>query len=224
MLGMSSIGVVRGEETLPLNSTLRFATEQGMHLQYVSRSEYRLRNEETFQRALLDDYPGSYLVPEGGANAAGVRGCKEIVEEVAMPFDKVAVACGTGTTLAGIAMALQPGQQAMGFSALKNGAFLDDEVAALVAAEGHSSASRNWTIQTEYHFGGYARVTPDLIAFMQHFYREHGFKLDPVYTAKMFFGVWDMIDRGAFARGTTLLLVHTGGLQGLQGMEERWGW
>lgn len=223
MVGLSSVGVVRGEETLPLNSTLRFAAEQGMHLHYVSRSDYRMRYEESFQRALLEAYPGSYLVPEGGANAAGVRGCKEIVEEVSMPFDKIAVACGTGATLAGIALALNPGQQVLGFSALKNGAFLDDEVAALVASEGCSTTQRNWTIQTDYHFGGYARITPELIAVMQQLYKEHGFKLDPVYTAKMFYGVWDMMGNDAFARGTTLVLVHTGGLQGLKGMEERLG-
>jgi len=225
-LGFESIGVVRGEPKFPLNSTLFFAVKNGMHLHFVSRNEYGKREENGLIDRLSAQYSQSHFIPEGGANKLGVSGCMEILHEVEKDFDVVAVACGTGATLAGLVLALKDQQKAIGFSALKGGDFLIEEVM------GHVKTMLNdpfpdplirnsFRIETEYHFGGYGKITPKLAAFMEQFYKDHQIRLDPVYTNKMAYGLYDMIGRGEFPKGTRILMIHSGGLQGLNGFKER---
>ncbi|MEH1873425.1 1-aminocyclopropane-1-carboxylate deaminase/D-cysteine desulfhydrase [Nostoc sp.] len=233
LFGFRTIGVIRGEERLPLNPTLSFAVQQGMQLVYLNREMYRQRNTPALQEYLRQRFGEVFIIPEGGSNLNGVRGCTEIIDR-AMPtagvdaaFDRICVACGTATTIAGIALSLHEGQRAIAFPVLKNGAFLAQEIESLLTnylASGLPSpysSPASWELVCDYHFGGYAKVNDKLLVFSQQFTQEHGVPLDYVYTAKMFYGVMDLLQQGFFCRGNSLLLVHTGGLQGNVGMEER---
>ncbi|MBD2414893.1 1-aminocyclopropane-1-carboxylate deaminase [Nostoc calcicola FACHB-389] len=231
LLGFHTIGLIRGEEKLPLNPTLSFAVQQGMELVYLSRQMYRQRNTTALDEYLRQRFGEVFIIPEGGNNLNGVRGCTEIISE-AMPtadyaFDYICLACGTATTLAGIALSLHQGQKAIAFPVLKNGAFLGEEIENLLTnylASGLPSpytSPASWELMCDYHFGGYAKVNQQLLRFSQEFSSAHGVPLDYVYTAKMFYGVMDLLQQGFFGKGKSLLLVHTGGLQGNVGMEER---
>ncbi|MBG1243558.1 1-aminocyclopropane-1-carboxylate deaminase/D-cysteine desulfhydrase [Nostoc sp. NZL] len=233
LFGFRTIGVIRSEERLPLNPTLSFAVQQGMQLVYLNREMYRQRNTPALEEYLRQRFGEVFIIPEGGSNLNGVRGCTEIIAD-AMPtagyayaFDHICVACGTVTTLAGIALSLHQGQRAIAFPVLKNGAFLAQEIENLLTNYLASdlptlySSPASWELLCDYHFGGYAKVNDELLIFSQQFTQEHSVPLDYVYTAKMFYGVMDLLKQGFFRRGDSLLLVHTGGLQGNVGMEER---
>ncbi|MEH1838860.1 MAG: pyridoxal-phosphate dependent enzyme [Nostoc sp.] len=241
LFGFRTIGLIRGEERLPLNPTLNFAVQQGMHLVYLNREMYRQRNTPALQEYLRQRFGEVFIIPEGGNNLNGVHGCTEIIDH-AMPtvvtersrsagyaytFNSICVACGTATTLAGIALSLHDKQRAIAFPVLKNGAFLTQEIESLLTnylASGLPSpytSPASWQLVCDYHFGGYAKVNDDLLLFSQQFREQHGVPLDYVYTAKMFYGVIDLLKQGFFCKGDCLLLVHTGGLQGNVGMEER---
>ncbi|BAB76146.1 1-aminocyclopropane-1-carboxylate deaminase/D-cysteine desulfhydrase [Anabaena sp. FACHB-709] len=235
LLGFQTIGIIRGEETLPLNPTLSFATQQGMQLVYVDRETYRQRNSTTLHTDLRKRFGEVFIIPEGGSNLNGVRGCLEIISAATQVFDIVCVACGTATTLAGIALALEPQQRVIGFPVLKNGGFLAQDIAQLMknyVAAGlpiSSSSPASWELVCDYHFGGYAKVKDDLILFSHQFTQSYGVPLDYVYTAKMFYGVMDLLKQRYFTKGDGLrptvghriLMIHTGGLQGNIGMSER---
>jgi 1-aminocyclopropane-1-carboxylate deaminase len=226
LFGFRTIGVIRGEETLPLNPTLSFAVQQGMQLVYLNREMYRQRNTPALQEYLQQRFGEVFTIPEGGSNLNGVRGCIEIVGG-AIAFDHICVACGTATTLAGIALSLDEGQRAIAFPVLKNGAFLAQEIESLLTnylasdLPAPSNSPASWELVCDYHFGGYAKVNDELLLFSQQFTQEHCIPLDYVYTAKMFYGVMDLLKQGFFGKGDSLLLVHTGGLQGNVGIEER---
>ncbi|MEH2210762.1 1-aminocyclopropane-1-carboxylate deaminase/D-cysteine desulfhydrase [Nostoc sp.] len=227
LFGFRTIGVIRGEERLPLNATLSFAVQQGMQLVYLNREMYRQRNTPALEEYLRQRFGEVFIIPEGGSNLNGVRGCTEIVNDATIAFDRICVACGTATTLAGIALSLHKEQRAIAFPVLKNGAFLTQEIENLLInylASGLPSpysSPASWELVCDYHFGGYAKVNDELLLFSQQFTQEHGVPLDYVYTAKMFYGVMDLLQQGFFCKGDRLLLVHTGGLQGNVGMEER---
>ncbi|GAA4307690.1 1-aminocyclopropane-1-carboxylate deaminase/D-cysteine desulfhydrase [Nibribacter koreensis] len=219
--GFNTVGYIRGEETVPFNPTLQHATSCGMQLRYLSREDYRLKYEPAFQEQLLASIPNPYLLPEGGTNLLAVKGCTEIVTELQEPWDVICVAAGTGGTLAGIIAGAQGKGQIIGFPALKGGDFLQADVAHWLQAYSGRGYG-NWELQTGYHFGGYAKQTPELLDFIEAFYRQHQVLLDPVYTGKMLFGVFDLIEKDYFAGGTKIIAVHTGGLQGWTGFKERY--
>lgn len=220
--GFKTIGIIRGEEHLPLNPTLRFATSCGMQLHYISRDKYKLKAEPDFLEELQQQFGQVYLLPEGGTNLLAVKGCTEIVQDIPITYDYICSAMGTGGTLAGIVAGLAGEKQVLGFPALKGGEFLQQEVEELVRAySGHTYS--NWQLITDYHFGGYAKVKPELLAFMEAFGQKHHIPLEPVYTGKMLYGLFDLIRKGFFARGSRIVAVHTGGLQGNAGFRERLG-
>ncbi|MDZ8136734.1 MAG: pyridoxal-phosphate dependent enzyme [Nostoc sp. DedQUE04] len=225
LFGFRTIGVIRGEERLPLNATLSFAVQQDMQLVYLNREMYRQRNTPALEEYLRQSFGEVFIIPEGGSNLNGVRGCTEIIDRAA--FNHICVACGTATTLAGIALSLHERQRAIAFPVLKNGAFLAQEIESLLtnylASDLPSpyNSPASWELICDYHFGGYAKVNDELLLFSQQFTQEHGVPLDYVYTAKMFYGVMDLLQQGFFSKGDRLLLVHTGGLQGNIGMEEK---
>ncbi|ODH03217.1 1-aminocyclopropane-1-carboxylate deaminase [Nostoc sp. KVJ20] len=227
LFGFRTIGVIRGEERLPLNPTLSFAVQQGMELVYLNREMYRQRNTPALQEYLQQRFGEVFIIPEGGSNLNGVRGCTEIIIGDAIAFNHICVACGTATTLAGIALSLDQTQRAIAFPVLKNGAFLAQEIETLLTNYLTSglpapyTSPASWELVCDYHFGGYAKVNDELLLFSRQFTQEHGVPLDYVYTAKMFYGVMDLLKQGFFCKGDSLLLVHTGGLQGNAGMEER---
>jgi 1-aminocyclopropane-1-carboxylate deaminase len=211
--GFKTIGIIRGDELrdkIAENPTLLFAQNCGMQLEFISREEYRLKNESSFLKNLEKQFGDFYLIPEGGTNDMAIKGCQEILTEADCDFDFVCCSVGTGGTIAGIINSALPHQKVLGFPALK-GDFLKDEIRIFVQNE-------NWDLVTEYHFGGYGKVNQDLITFINQFYKENEIPLDPIYTGKMVFGVMDMIDRNCFPAQSKILLIHTGGIQGIQGM------
>lgn len=207
LYGFRTIGVIRGEEHLPLNDSLACAERMGMRLAYMDRTTYRRKHEPDVVAALRERWGDFYLLPEGGSNAPAVRGCAELGAEVP-GFDVVCCPCGTGGTLAGLAAGLAPHQRAIGFSVLKGG-FMDGEVERL-QRETYGERRGDWRVENGFHFGGYAKRTPELDAFVDDFADRHGLVLDRVYTAKMMFGVLALAERGAFPRGTRILAVITG--------------
>lgn len=219
--GLESIGIIRGEDD-STNPTLRFAIEHGMNLKFVSREDYKNKTQEHFLEALEDEFGKCFIVPEGGANGLGVRGCAEILAEVEEDFDVVCSSAGTGTTLAGLAIGLKEHQKLIGFPSLKGGDFLYAEVKSLMdEARLRIPTNLNFELFTDYHFGGYAKLKPELLDFIKGFKERTGIPLDPIYTGKMMFGIYDCISKGLFGNNTTILAIHTGGLQGWNGMKHR---
>jgi len=211
LLGFDTIGVIRGGPFAEPSPTLRQAAACGMHLHHVSRQDYRRRDDARFLRCLAQRFGDFQLLPEGGSNTLALRGCAELVRELDQQLDHyhaVCLPCGTGGTLAGVAAALAPDRRALGFAVLKGAGFLQRQVAALQRSAGLQG---DYELLLDYHFGGYARADDRLREFIA---RWRPLPLDPVYTAKMMYGVIDLIDKGAFAPGSRIVVVHTGGLQG----------
>ncbi|MEZ0073511.1 1-aminocyclopropane-1-carboxylate deaminase/D-cysteine desulfhydrase [Planotetraspora sp. GP83] len=207
--GFATIGVIRGEERLPLNPSLAYAADHGMRLTYLDRATYRRKTDPQVVDALEREWGGFYLIPEGGSNALAVRGCAELPREIDLDFDLICCPSGTGGTLAGIAAGLAPGQRAVGFSALKGVDFLSEDVADL-QVKAFGCSSENWAIQTGFHFGGFAKRPPELTAFIGDFAAGHGLVLEWVYVAKMMYGIFALVESGAIERGTRCVAVITG--------------
>nr|WP_217902822.1 pyridoxal-phosphate dependent enzyme [Flavobacterium sp. J49] len=212
-MGFQTIGVIRGEELRDIiaeNPTLQKAQDFGMVFEFVSRAAYRDKNRADFNKMLEDKYGDFYLLPEGGTNDLAIKGCEEILTQADESFDYICCAVGTGGTISGIINCSKSSQQVLGFPALK-GDFLKEDICKFVQ-------NPNWELVTDYHFGGYAKVTPELVCFINDFYQKHQISLDPIYTGKMVYGIFDLIEKGWFSKGAKILLIHTGGLQGIAGM------
>ncbi len=210
---LKTIGIIRGEELAnrwQQNPTLAKASEAGMEFNFISRRQYRSKYDKDFLDNLKKRYGTFYLVPEGGTNSLAVRGCEEILLEADKDFDTVICPVGTGGTLAGIANSAAAGQTVLGFACLK-GDFLKEDICKFTSV-------KNWELSGDYHFGGYAKVSRELIDFINGFRKSNRIELDPIYTGKMIYGFIDLAKKGHFARGTSILVVHTGGLQGIEGM------
>ena len=221
LYGFETVGLVRGEKHLPLNPTLARCQADGMQLHYLNRTTYRRRAEPELLAAIQQQFGPAYLLPEGGTNALALRGVAEMIGELRQhtDFDAVAVAAGTGGTLAGLALGLAEAQypaRAVGVAALKDAGFLRAEIDALTQATVAQTLT-NYELHLGYHYGGYAKLPPELRAFIQRFEADFGVMLDPIYTGKMLVGVLDLIEKGHFARGSTVVAVHTGGLQAWAG-------
>ncbi|WP_020482389.1 1-aminocyclopropane-1-carboxylate deaminase/D-cysteine desulfhydrase [Methylomonas sp. MK1] len=211
-LGLKTIGFIRGERPPQLNPTLNDLLDWGMELRFVSRSHYRQLRGYQGHDSLPELQPGQYWLPEGGATYLALQGVAELVDEIEIDFDILAVACGTGTTLAGL-LASPLAQHAIGVAAMKGGDFLINDVEQLLEMQRMTShADRR--ILVDYHFGGFAKTTPVLLAFMQDFQRRHGIELEPIYTGKLLFALYDLIRRDYFPAGQRIVAIHTGGLQG----------
>lgn len=221
LAGLSSIGIIRGEENSKTNPTLSKAEENGMRLHFVSREEYRHKTVPKFIEALERQFGDFYLIPEGGTNTFAIQGTREIWDQTYESYSHIAVSIGTGGTFAGIADRIQDGQTLMGFPALK-GAWIKEEIDQLLQTEGIIPKGRLQIIE-DYHFGGYAKWKPELIEFIRWFWREFQIPLDPIYTGKMAFGLWDLIVKDFFPCDSAILMIHTGGLQGIEGFTARTG-
>jgi 1-aminocyclopropane-1-carboxylate deaminase len=211
--GFKTIGIIRGDELeskITENPTLHFAQECGMQFKFVTREDYRHKTETEFIVNLKQEFGNFYLVPEGGTNEFAVKGCEEILTDEDTEFDFICCAIGTGGTISGLINSILPHQKVLGFPALK-GDFLKEEIRKFAQKE-------NWELITDYHFDGYGKVNPELIAFINQFYAENSIPLDPVYTGKMVFGVMDLIKMNYFPENSKILLIHTGGIQGIAGM------
>jgi 1-aminocyclopropane-1-carboxylate deaminase len=221
LLGFETVGVIRGEElaldiegALGQNPTLNQASNYGIKFEFVSRAAYRNKMDPTIISSLKCRYGDFYLLPEGGTNTLAVQGCEEILTKQDVQFDYICSCVGTGGTLAGLINSIQEPQKILGFPALK-GDFLQDEIQQLVGDKDH------WELITDYHFGGYAKYSDKLIEFLNEFREQTSIPLDPIYTGKMMFGVLDMIAKNRFPIGSKILVIHTGGLQGISGFNQR---
>ena len=211
--GFKTIGIIRGDELrdkISENPTLTFAQNCGMQFEFVTREQYRLKNDISFLEKLKENFSRFYHIPEGGTNALAIKGCQEILTEGDVDFDFVCCSIGTGGTISGIINTILPHQKVLGFPSLK-GDFLKDEIRNFVQ-------NQNWELITDYHFGGYGKVNEELITFINQFYNENKIPIDPIYTGKMVFGVIDLIHKNFFFFFLKILLIHTGGIQGIQGM------
>ena len=212
--GFKTIGFIRGEYHNPLNYTLEFALSCGMELRYVCRKDYKHKSSIEFHENYLNELNNYYLIPEGGTNSLAVMGCSEILMDCPIDFDIVCCPCGTGGTISGLIKSLKPHQRALGFVSLKGASSLYDYIFSQVS-------QCNWDLIEDYHFGGYAKVDSVLVDFVNNFKRKYKIPLDPIYTGKMMFGLWDLIKKDYFREGSKIIAVHTGGLQGIKGMNDR---
>ena len=211
--GFNSIGIIRGEELADqrLNHTLATASQFGMQLEFINRQDYRNKEQPDFLAELQSRFPNAYIIPEGGTNSLAIQGCKEILsEQDRQNYDVICCAVGTGGTITGLIESSHFNQNILGFSALK-GDFLTHDVA-------HLTAKNNWKIIDEYCCGGYAKTSAQLIEFIQLFEKQYQIPLEPIYTGKMLFGIFDLIEKAYFPPHTRILAIHSGGLQGRQNL------
>ncbi len=215
---LKTIGVIRGDElgtdlekTLANNATLKFAYDCGMQFKFVTRSGYREKTSKVFIDKLRNEFGHFYLIPEGGTNELAVKGCEEILKSETNKFDYICVAVGTGGTISGLINSAKKNQKVIGFPALK-GDFLTSEI------KKYTKKTDNWSLNTDYHFGGYAKTSDELVGFINRFKKETNIPLDPIYTGKLLFGMVDAINKKVFEKGSKILAIHTGGIQGIEGM------
>ncbi|MBK7041095.1 MAG: pyridoxal-phosphate dependent enzyme [Bacteroidetes bacterium] len=204
-----TVGIIRGEEVM--NDTLSDCKKWGMELHFISRSEYKKKYDPLFLDTIQCQYPHHYIIPEGGNNALGMLGCKEILKDIDLsPYQYIACAIGTGATFTGLIESALPQQHLIGFAALKNGHYLNEEIL-------KNTHKANWEIKHEYHFGGFAKSNISLLEWMKQFKEHHGIELDFIYTAKMMYGLFDIVHKDGF-NNSRILAIHTGGLQGNRGL------
>jgi len=216
LYNIRTIGIIRGHELATKindNPTLKYAQSMGMYLEFIDRDEYRQKQSPEVLEGWKNKYDQPFLLPEGGTNALAIKGCEEIITQGDKQYNYICSSVGTGGTLAGLIRASYPNQYVMGFSALK-GQGLKEDISKFV---NHF----NWDVNYNYHFGGYAKINDDLVSFINGFKDRYRIPLDPVYTGKMMYGIMKLIEAQYFPKGSKILAIHTGGLQGIKGMNMR---
>jgi len=211
--GVHTIGIVRGDEwerKINESATLNYCVTQGMELHCVSRDIYTQKEQAPIVSKLMNKMLGLRIIPEGGTEPLAVKGCLEILESEDHDFDVICSSVGTGGTLAGLVNSSNYNQNLIGFNALNN--------TEIVQTIEELTNKNNWFMENGYTFGGYAKIKPNLISFMNDFYQQYKIPLDPIYTGKMVFGIFDLIKKNKWPWGKKILIIHTGGLQGLEGM------
>jgi 1-aminocyclopropane-1-carboxylate deaminase len=227
--GLMAIAVIRANPSLlPQSPTLLYAQKMGMQLHFVSREDYVRKSESVFINELTDLYGDFFLIPEGGNNFLGVKGCTEILGPHSKEYDYVFCACGTATTYAGLKISADQNQMIVGVSVLKGINYLIDDVNAWLQKfaggvindqKGH--LIERSTIINDYHFGGYAKHNSTLLEFKKAFELQTRMPLDYVYTAKLFYGVFDLLKTKRLRTNSRRLIVHGGGLQGNEAYEKK---
>lgn len=231
VFGFSTVGFVRGDEGVS-NPLLAMCRLYGMELRYVDRERYRdkrllfdeLVAELGHKNVAMSHQAGTpslqlpYFIDEGGYATEALDGCAEIIAELPAEYDHLFCACGTGTTLAGLALGMDrfagPSQGKLhGVPVLAGGAFIADNVRSLYT-------EANCELHLDYHFGGYAKTSPELVDFVREFCAGTGILIEPVYTGKLFYAVFDLIRSGYFEPGSRILVLHSGGMTGLLGKYE----
>ncbi len=225
-LNISTIGIIRGDElNAESNDTLRRANDLGMKLVFVSREEYSWRYEMDYKQSLRRQYGNVLVVEEGGANYLGVMGCTEIVAEVNQPVDYYVLPAGTGTTTAGVLLAAEDAK-VISVPVFKNGGFIKEEVETLLTyaglgAEELAEKMDQLSLATEFSFGGYGKFNEELIDFINEIYSKTKIPLDQIYTGKAFYALCEQIRNRSIPKGSTVLFIHTGGLQGTRSIKEQ---
>ncbi len=212
---LSSTGIIRGDEVLPLNPTLKLAKKYGMNLIYFNRKNYKLLTQYQKLTLIPSEYKESYILPEGGTNKLAVRGTQEILDLLDNQ-DYICCSVGTGGTISGLINSSNQEQNILGFPAIKGISLLEENIIKW-------SDKANWKLINDYHFGGYSKFDNNLIDFIMEFYAKYSISLDMVYTGKMMYGIFDLINKDFFPKNSTILAIHTGGLQGNLGMNIKFG-
>lgn len=214
---LSAIGIIRGEElNKNSNTTLQRAASKGMQFEFVDRETFRSWRDQPEQ--LIKIFPEHYFLPEGGTNELAIKGCEEILPEIDVDFNVLVAPIGTGGTFAGILKSAHDQQKILGISSLK-GDFIHQEIQNLLLK--HKIIRTNYRIIDNYHFGGYGKSNDELIDFINWFKENFDVPLDPIYTGKAFFAVWDMIKNDKFEKNLKIVILHTGGLQGIEGFNRK---
>lgn len=215
-LGFKTLGCIRGDELESQwedNPTLKEAHKLGMKFVFLNRETYRKKSDKEFLNTLKLKYPDYYIIPEGGTNEQAIKGCEEILQPSDIQYDYICCAVGTGGTLSGLIRSAKSHQKIFGFSSLK-GEFLEPEIRKFAMHKNH------WEIIADFHFGGYGKISDELVAFINTFYKDTQVPLDPVYTGKMMYGIYQLFQRNYFSRDKKMLVIHTGGLQGIRGINQ----
>ena len=214
-----TIGIIRGEEDLD-NPTIADAKAWGMQIKYVSRLEYKKRHDPEYLQGLQLSYPDALIIPEGGTNITALKGVSEILNElIYIAPDFVCTPCGSGGTTAGLICGATADTKIVSVPVLKGAAYLKDLINTLV--QQCNITNDNWDFIDGYHFGGYAKITPELISFIEQFHNETKIELEPIYSGKMFYAVFELMKQGYFPENSTVVAIHTGGLQGVNGLKQR---
>jgi len=228
LIGIRCVGIVRGEElNSNSNETLKRCAEHGMELKFVTRSEYALRNDSLYLKDIHLEFENSFVVPEGGANFYGMIGCQDIIKEIEQDFDHVFIAQGTTTTSCGVLISLPSNSKLhvvpvlKGFDSISemrnllNYTLFDEELT--------EELLNRVTVHSNAHFGGYGKYDLELLDFIKQFYHENNIKLDPIYTGKVMFELIKNIKENKLSN-SKVLFIHTGGLQGIEGVEKKQGY
>ena len=213
---IKTVGVIRGQEVgqfVDSNPTLKKARELGMEFVFISRQAYKNKLTDQLKSSLLQRFENSFFLPEGGTNELAIKGCQEILTQEDRVFSHICVAVGTGGTMSGLINSSFENQKVIGYSALKgiDFNFILQQLA----------IKANWEVNYQYHFGGYAKISPMYIQFLNTFFEKFKIPLDPIYTGKMLYGIVNDIKQGKFAENSKILAIHTGGLQAIKGMNQK---
>ena len=223
-LNLKTIGIIRGEKPKQLNPCLQDMLDCRMQLKFITRLEYKQKSSIEFINSLKREFGDFYLIPEGGNNSAGIKGCSELLDELEDDYDVICCEVGSGTMLSSLIQNnKKPNTKYLGFAVMKN-LQLDKEIKESLINNTNSTApasiawaSTEWEINHQYHFGGFAKTTPELDEFIKNFKNENNIQLEPVYSGKMLWGIIDLLRLDYFKPGTKILAIHGGGLQGLRG-------
>jgi|TARA_Y100001963_G_C6793769_1_gene457299 1-aminocyclopropane-1-carboxylate deaminase len=217
LFGFTTHGIIRGPELDSENPTLRYAKQCGMNLHPVDRVTYRLRHDQNYLAELQHQFPNAYILPEGGTNSAALLGCKELAESLP-PADYIICPTGSGGTLAGLIEGASQSTTVLGVAVLKQAEYLITDIKQL---SNRAKQQQNWQLLCDFHDGGYGKFSANLWQFCQAFNHQHDIPLEPIYSGKMMYALWQLIEQGFFAPHTHIIAIHTGGLQGLDGLRYR---
>ena len=225
-----SVGIIRGEQEYANNPTLTAVRKAGMKLEFITRKEYKVRNDEKYLANLQKRYPHALIIPEGGSSQLAISGCSELAKDINAKTindknnysDILAIASGTGASFAGLVCGLEESQQAISYAVLKDPS-LEGRIASFIDKEvikGENIKSSNYSIE-QADYGGYAKFDDEHLAFILDWLEQTGILLDPIYTSKMCRRLVEQISSGQFKQGTSITMVHSGGLQGWLGMQDK---
>ncbi len=223
LFNFNTIGIIRGERPATLNPSLQDMQAWGMQLEFISRADFRKQTSTEFIQQLKQEYGAFYLIPEGGNNAAGRQGCSELLDELDQPYDVICCEVGSGTQFSALVSGHATSSQAahnthyLGFVVMKNPALLQQLKDYFQQQQVTYS---NWSLNHDYHFGGFARADDTLHAFIRQFKQQQAIQLEPVYSGKMLYGIYQLIEQDYFKPGSRILAIHGGGLQGLRGFAD----
>jgi 1-aminocyclopropane-1-carboxylate deaminase len=222
--GLKSIGIIRGEQLEPKSQMLIDAESYGMRLEFVTREAYKEKNTEDFKMWLLEQYGPCFIIPEGGANFLGINGCMEMLKAADEEYNVICCSAGTGAMAAGLLLSLKKHQKLHVFPALKGG-FMKEEMQThleyfLMDRDAAKDLLNSVVFHDDYHFGGYAKTTIELLHFIEKTRSEKNIPLDQVYTGKLMYGVNDLLQCHYFEKSDKILVIHSGGLQGYRSVAE----